>query len=393
MNTGIKSAKYYSTEFGQFYYRLISKFEFDNQNLNKLLANGLLLDNIDTSARIVAMINAISGSGSFDFTNILIPQIKIIPPENYQLKMFDLDSFKRLFPNSNSDIDTILLYTRDILHYLDTKIKLTDFRDIDKIIINGLNIAEKEYRDIIDNYNEHPSSDVEDREQLIQQRIAMKYSHPDIKQYVKQFASIINVEPVHILNFIHHYFMIKDVAQSCLYPDKRGKTMENEIKLLQKEFKSKYKSFNPNYIQFLITQPFNVAKHIKTTSRFMNCYMPTSENIFSVPTYRQLLKDKSMVKESLGFDFYKATNYVIYFNVDIMKDAISVIIPIDKTYIKLYDNIYNRKRLNKYSDKFKKIDKYIKKLEDPKVPDRVVNDDVDALIRVKTTYDELIQDL
>jgi hypothetical protein len=286
-----------------------------------------------------------------------------------------------------------LLYSKDIIDYLDKKIKLTDFRDIDRIIINGLNIAEQEYRDIIDNFNEHPSPDVEDREQLIQQRIAMKFSHPDIKQYVKQFASIIKVDYEHILYFIQAYIMIKDIATSILYPDKRGKTMENEIKLYQQEFKSKYKSFNPNYIQFLITQPFNVAKHIQTTSRFMNCYMPTSENIFSVATYRQQLKDKSMVKESLGFDFYKATNYVIYFNVDIMKDAISVVIPIDKKYLQLYDNIYNKKRLQKYSDKFKKIDKYIKKLEDPKVPDRVVNDDVDALIRVKTTYDELLMDL
>ena len=75
----------------------------------------------------------------------------------------------------------------------------------------------------------------------------------------------------------------------------------------------------------------------------MNCYMPGSENIFSIPTYRQLLKDKSMVKESIGFDFYKAFNYVLYFNVDIMKDAISVVIPIDKTYMGLFDNIYNKR--------------------------------------------------
>lgn len=384
---------YYSTEFGQTYYRLIMKFQFDNQNLNKLLANSVLLDNIDTSARIVAMINAISGSGSFDFTNILIPQIKIIPPENYQLKMFDLDSFKRLFPNSKSDIDTILLYAKDIIQYLDSKISLTDFRDIDRIIINVLNIAEKEYRDIIDNYNEHPASDVEDREQLIQQRIKLKFSDPNIKLFCKQFASIIKVDYDHITKFIQEYLMIKDIAQSLLYPDKRGNTMENEIRFYQSEFKSKYINYNPNYIQFLITQPFNVAKHIRQTSRFMNCYMPTSENIFSIATYRQQLKDKSMVKESLGFDFYKATNYVLYFNVDIMKDAISVIIPIDKTYMKLFNNIYNKKRLQKYYDKFKKIDKYIKKLEDPKVPDRVVNDDIGALIKVRTTYDELIQDL
>jgi hypothetical protein len=369
------------------------KFQFDNQNLNKLLANSVLLDIIDTSAMIVAMINAISGGGNFDFTNILIPQIKIIPPENYQLKMFDLDYFRKLFPKSESDIDTILLYAKEIISYLDKKIGITDFREVDRIIINGLNIAEQEYRDIIDNYNEHPSPDVEDREQLIQQRLALKFSHPDIKSYCKQFASIIKVDYEHIMYFIQSYIMIKDIATSLLYPDKRGKTMENEIKLYRQEFKLKYKDFNPNYIQFLITQPFNVAKHIQTTSRFMNCYMPGSENIFSIPTYRQQLKDKSMVKDSLGFDFYKATNYVIYFNVDIMKDAISVVIPIDKKYLKLYDNIYNKKRLNRYNDKFKKIDKYIKKLEDPKVPDRVVNDDVDALIRVKTTYDELLMDL
>lgn len=384
---------YYSTIYGEFYYKLINKFQFDNQNLNKLLANSVLLDIIDTSAMIVAMITVISGAGSFDFTNILIPIIKIIPPENYQLKMFDLDYFRRLFPGSKSDIDTILLYAKEIISYLDKKIDLTDFREADRIIINGLNIAEQEYRDIIDNYNEHPSPDVEDREQLIQHRIALKFSHPDITFYCRQFASIIKVSYEHILYFIQTYIMIKDIATSLLYPDKRGKTMENEIKLLQKEFKLKYKEFNPNYVQFLITQPFNVAKHIQTTSRFMNCYMPGSENIFSIPTYRQQLKDKSMVKDSLGFDFYKATNYVLYFNVDIMKDAISVVIPIDKKYLELYNNIYNKKRLQKYSDKFKKIDKYIKKLEDPKVPDRVVNDDVDALIRVKTTYDELLMDL
>ena len=45
--------------------------------------------------------NSISGSGSFDFTNILNPEIKIIPPLNYQIKMYDLDYFRKLFPNSH----------------------------------------------------------------------------------------------------------------------------------------------------------------------------------------------------------------------------------------------------------------------------------------------------
>ena len=74
----------------------------------------------------------------------------------------------------------------------------------------------------------------------------------------------------------------------------------------------KYKSFNPNYLQFFITQPFNLAKHIKTTSRFMNCYMPGSDNIFSVPMYKQKFKDRSINKESVGFEFYKTTNYQTY---------------------------------------------------------------------------------
>jgi HrpA-like RNA helicase len=388
----LSNDNYYSTNYGEFFYKIINKFQFDNQNLNKLLANALLLDNIDNGSMIVAMINAIAGSGSFDFTNILYPQIKIIPPENYQLKMFDLEYFKKLFPNSNSDVDTILMYCKEIISYLDKKIGMNDFREVDKIIINNKNISENEYRDIIDNFNEHPSPDVEDREQIIQQRVTLKFSHPDIKQYSRQFASIIKVDYEHILDFVQNYIMIKDIATSVLYPDKRGKNLESEIKFYRSEFK-KYKDFNPNYVQFLITQPFNVAKHIQTTSRFMNIYMPASENIFSISTYRQELNNKSIVKESLGFDFYKATNYVLYFNVDIMKDTISIVVPIDKSYLKLFDNIYNRKRLNKYEDKFKKIDKYIKKLEDPKVPERVVNDDIGALIKVKTTYDQLMMDL
>jgi hypothetical protein len=186
--------------------------------------------------------------------------------------------------------------------------------------------------------------------------------------------------------------MIKDIANSCLYPDKRGNSLEPKIKFYQQEFK-KFKSFNSNYTQFLITQPFNIAKRIPTTNRFMNIYMPGSENIFSTPTYRQQLKDKSIIKEAFGFDSFKATDYVLYFNIDTVKDTITIVIPIDKTYLKLYENIYNKTRLQKFSDKFKKIDKYIKKLEDPKVPQRVMNDDVDALARVKTTYDQLLMDI
>jgi hypothetical protein len=383
---------YYSTDFGEFYFKLINKFQFDNQNLNKLLANSILLDNIDNGAKIISMLNAISGSGSFDFTNILIPQIKIIPPENYQLKMYDLDYFRKLFPTSNSDVDTLLLYANEIISYLDKKVKINDFSEVDNIIINDKNISKHEYLDIIENHNETYSSDIEDREQLVQQRIAYKFSDPNIIQYCKQFATIIKVDVKHILYFIQSWLMIKDIANSCLYPDKRGNSLEPKIKFYQQEFK-KFKSFNSNYTQFLITQPFNIAKRIPTTNRFMNIYMPGSENIFSTPTYRQQLKDKSIIKEAFGFDSFKATDYVLYFNIDTVKDTITIVIPIDKTYLKLYENIYNKTRLQKFSDKFKKIDKYIKKLEDPKVPQRVMNDDVDALARVKTTYDQLLMDI
>lgn len=384
--------KYFSTDFGQFYFKLINKFQFDNQNLNKLLANSILLNNIDNTSVIVAMINAISGSGTFDFTNILIPHIKIIPPENYQLKMYDLDNFKKLFPNSNSDIDVILQYSKYIIDYLDRNIGLNNFKEADKIIIANKNISQQEYLDIVNNFNEHPSPDVEDREQLIQQRIAYKFSNNKFIQYCKKFASIIKVDYEHIINFIQSYIMIKDTAMSCLYPDKRGVNMKKDIVLYQSEFK-KYSNLNPNYVGFLITQPFNIAKHIDGTHRYMNIYMPGSENIFSSPTYRQELKDKSIVKEAFGFESYKAMNYVIYFNIDIMKDTISIVMPIDKKYLQLYKNIYNKKRLQKYSDKFKKIDKYVKKMSDPKIPERVIKDDIDALIRVKTTYDQLLMDL
>ena len=380
--------QYYSTDFGQFYFKLINKFQFDNQYLNKLLANAILLDNIDNGARIVAMMNAISGAGSFDYTNILDPEIKIIPPENYQLKMYDLDYFKRLFPNSNSDVDTLLLYVKEIINYLNKKVILSDFREVDQILITQKKMSQTEYLDIVYNFNQ---SSV-DRDKLILERIQLKCVDPELIKHVKQFASIIKVDYKHIINFIENYMLILDTINSCFYPDKRGISMESDINLYQEEFK-KFKSYNPNYTQFLITQPFNIAKRIDTTERFMNIYMPGSENIFSLPTYRQKVKDKSSLKVAIGFDSFKATNYVLYFNIDTMRDAITVVIPIDKSYLKLYDNIYNKLRLVKFSDKFKKIDKYVKKIEDPKVPKPVINGDIDALVRVKTTYDKLLLDL
>ena len=43
---------------------------------------------------------------------------------------------KKLFPNLDSDVDILLAYSNEIISYLDKKIGITDFREIDKIIYN-----------------------------------------------------------------------------------------------------------------------------------------------------------------------------------------------------------------------------------------------------------------
>jgi len=386
-----ENGKYLATKFGSLFYRLMLKFPFDDQNLNKIMANSILLNNAENAAKIIAILHSFN-STSFDLTNILNPIIKLIPPQNYQLKMYDLDFFKKFFIGSRSDIDTLLRYANEIIdnynkfNSKEIKLQLDNFESIDKTLSLS-SLSPEEYYKILADF------DHKQHELVINYRIQEKLSY--VNNFISTISQIIKVNPSHIKIFLQFYLKLKDSIQSCFNPSRKNKNLLKDLEKYQNEYEMKYKDYDKNILMFLLAQPFNVAKNIAGTTRFLSVYQPSSENIYSMPVYRQIIGERAIMKEDLGFDAYLAYDYVFFYTINTQKETLSVVIPLSKDYLKLYPEIYSKERLAKISStEFSKVDKYIKKFsENTLIPEITVRNDVDALSKVKITLDEILREL
>ena len=98
----------------------------------------------------------------------------------------------------------------------------------------------------------------------------------------------------------------------------------------------------------LLTNPFNVAKRIMPTNRFLSVSAPDAENIFSLPIVKQI-GVKTEYSPYLLIENYLATNYVLFYNVDIQRDSIVCISNLEKEYLRILKRVYNYERLYQVS--------------------------------------------
>jgi hypothetical protein len=403
----LQDSSYIVTDFGLFLLDIETKIDlFYTETLIKPLIYSILLKSSDDVLRICSLLDIID----CNCLSLINPEPKSLIDEKDK---YNLDLFKKnlLSKISSSEFDKINTLAKDFLLYLNKKNNFNNFDEIDKIIAKDNNIDLKKYYKIMDVYeiakDDDTSNDVIDRTKIISMRIEIKINTPAISADIEQFCSLYNIKPNIMKEFIKKYYLGLDLIKSFEYPDKRKVIYQEKINIYSTEF-NLYNKINYDIVllAFLFGSPFNIAKRINNSERYILVYNPISENMFSLNTDRivkpikilgKKTKIKTVFEPTILIDEFYLSSYVFYFTLN-QKNCMVILANLSIEYFKLFNSIYNSERLNKISSKdITKIDSYISKLESKNIPQNVVSllvdDDIKGLKNVKETYKEILKDL
>jgi hypothetical protein len=379
--------KYYKTGFGKLMAELVQTFSFEDPNLSEIMAYSLFFNTTDDICRITSMLASLNGD-----------IMSLFYPVDESRMIYDLTSFKNLFSSYSSDFEILNDLGKEIIKYV-----LLDL-DIDTInnnIKKTYNLNDTDFNNMIDKF-ENLETEEEGtkmklkREMIFSARLNQILIHENLAKAIDNVCKIINISSDFVRNFLELYFVSSDTVKSLYYPNKRNKTYSEEIKQYSDKFNIilKEDSYNPIILTLMHAMPFNVAKRITYTQHFLSVYAPSSENIYGTNTYKQK-KERGISYEPMTLIPKEyITNYVFYFSVNIQRESLICMGNIDKKYFKLFKRIYNHARLDKIShNDFKKIDKYLGKLEDKTIPKQITMNDIKSLQYVGATYKEILSEI
>jgi hypothetical protein len=377
------SNKYFKTQFGKVISEINQTFGFEDPALNEILTFSLFFNTTDDICRIVSILAALNGNPMELFNSM-------------EKNVYDLKSFKSMFKNHSSEFNVLNDLGKEIIKYILLSLDMTA---IDSNIRKRYNISENDYNSMLKSYENIETE--EDgtrmklkRETIFSARLQMILFDNKLSSAIYNISNILNINSRFVLTFLELYFVSSDLVGSLYFPNKRNKTYSNEIKKYEGQYKNLLSSkFNPILLTLIHAQPFNIAKRILHTNHFLSVYAPSTENIYSLGVYKQLQKKGITFDPMLLISPEYATSYIFYFNINIQRESVVCIAHITKDYLKLFENIYNYDRLNKVSNNdFKKVDKYIDKLNDKLIPKNITMNDIKMLQYVGTTYKELLVD-
>ena len=386
ISTGINIDKYYKTDFGRLIAEIVQTFSFEDPSLSEMIAYSLFFNTTDDICRITSMIAALNGN-----------LMSLFHPVDEEKLIYDLTSFKNLFSGYTSDFDVLNDLGKEIIKYVLIDL---DILSINEIVKKTYNINDTDFNNMIDKF-ENLETEEEGtkmklkREMIFSTRLNLILIHDKLAKAIDNVCKIINISSDFVRNFLELYFVSSDLVKSLYYPNKRNKTYSEEIKQYIDKFSLLQKDdYNPIMLTLMHALPFNVAKRITHTQHFLSVYSPSSENIYGMNMYKQ--------KQQKGISFEPMTlipkeyitGYVFYFSVNIQRESLVCMGNIDKKYFKLFKRIYNHTRLNKIPhDDFKKIDKYLGKLEDKTIPKQITLNDIKSLQHVGSTYREILSEI
>jgi hypothetical protein len=310
--------------------------------------------------------------------------------------------FGKFFKTSKSNSEALVLeeFANILLKFL-TNI-FDNFNEIDKEIAKARRIKVERINEIINEFKEE--EDIQyDRKTILLDRIRLLSNKLKDNKLLLEIAGIMKIKPSIIVSFIKSYVKMNDFIVKINNPDKRNNNLKNDILKVKADYDATIpKEYDKLTLAFLLSQPFNIVKKIQNKNRYLLVYNPTSDNIFSIPKVKQIIGKKTYFDTYLLIDKLYVQNYVLFYNIEMTKDTIHLLMNIDKSYFKLFPMLYNFNRINEISSKpIIIIDKYIKKIEDTKKLDAsskypanmTLNEDISVLSSIKDTYNKILQDI
>jgi len=384
------------TELGINITEIIDKFKLDSVIHSKALIYSLLLKSSDKLLLGITLMNIIK-SDIFRIFN--------------RDKDYDTPIVKILKQQETSDIEVIINLCIKFLDYINNKTNILDIKELvesqrlvyDKFTINGISIN---INDLINIFNDYETD--EDDDNLIDRETIFDYfvSHitkliktSNVQKHIDYFCKLYSIDSKLFTKFLEAYIKLKDIINSLYYTDKKGKTYKTFINKYTEIFTDKYRDFDNIKLPFILSQPYNLMYSIKGTESFLPVYYPTTDNIVSIGTTMTYDKNIKKYIKTILFDPLYINGYCWYESYNADRDVVSNIIAIDKTYVKLFDNIYRSHKIKKilveYSSKINKPDvqKYVEKniaLKKFKVKLPLYES---IISNVGSTYTTLIEDL
>jgi hypothetical protein len=345
------------TELGINVTDMMEKFKLDDLNYVKTILYSILLGSSDKVSIVAILLILLRG----DVMNIFDRQ------EGQDGK--DTPKFVKYSEGATSDIEVLLDLTEKFLKYIFSKSRIIDLdylvTDLQTkgamIEYNNKMLNINAMINLYSNFVEYEDDDL-DRESLVEHfinSIMDKIKEPYIVEIIKSFCDLYGLNEKIFINFIKSYIKIKDVIKSLNYPDKRGKSYAEFITKYKKIFEDKYKDFDKIALSFVLSQPYNIMYPIIGTDSFLSVYFPTADNIMGIGKTKILNKSgKKKYINTILFDNMYTKDYSFYNSYNPDRDSVSIIIKLDKHYIRLLNNIYNTDRIKHIVETHKtKIDK------------------------------------
>ena len=376
---------YYRTQFGKLINELILTFsDFEDQIFAEMLTFSTFFNTTTDIARIVSLLASLKG----DILNMFYELDK---------NSYDLTTFKSMFTNTGSEFEVLNQLGKEIIKYVLVGININE---IDEQIAKQFKLSYNDYKKMIDNFDRIETDDDGkkskiNRESIFTVRVKSILFHPKLDESINTISSILKINPTFIKDFLELFLLSADKVKSLNFPNKRKKTYTVDIELFKKDFIPEIKeNIDPIILTMMHVQPFNVAKRIIPTKYFLSVYAPSSENIYGLGTYKQKQKKGITYDPLLLIRNEYSTGYIFYYTINVQRETVVCLAHITKEYLEIFNHLYNYDRLNKVSsEEFQKVEKYIVKINDPKIPHQIVLEDIRNLQHVGSTYKEILKDL
>ena len=378
------------TELGINISEILEKFKFDSINYAKTLTYSILLGSSEKMLMGITLLNILRG----DIINFFSRD-----------KENDTPTMKNVINNNlTSDIEVLIDICEKLFKYI---AKTSEILNLD-YVINQLKVYGDvfEYKgvnvnvdDILSVYksNKEYEDDNLPREDIVDYAINLiknTINNSQNRNHIDNFCKLYNIDTNILIKFIPSYLKLKDIISTLYNQDKRGKSFDMFLTEYKLKFEDKYQEFDKLKLAFVLTQPYNIIYSITGTDSFLSIYYPVAENIVNLGKTKIFVNNKKKYINTLLFNSMYTKGYCYFDNYNSNRDMITNIIQIDKKYINLFKNIYNKDRIKEILQTYKsKIDKYIKKAKDSLEYKAPLPKDYTIISNVYTSYNNLFIDI
>jgi hypothetical protein len=296
----------------------------------------------------------------------------------------------------DSDINIMIAHLLELFK----SIEYTDLFKLENYINESLIIQNKRIYsyDILKKLKSHDDNEDFDRELIIQE-LLYKLKNELFNNYDKYYELCnkfeINVDI--LLNkktmntIIDNYIKINDIKENLYYEDKRGKKYDKFLNTYSDIYRNKYSNYDPFKLSFILSNPYNLALNIDGTNSYLLIYYPYATNIYHLDKTKTIVNKKKQYIPTTYMNIDNAKEYIYFDVINADKDTLYNIIKIDKTYLEIFKDIYNKDRLKQIVEKYEdKIDRFISKLETDVKYKAPLSKDYNIIIKFQVTFKKLL---